>query len=281
MLPDYHLHSEYSGDSETPVRRLLDAAVDKGLTSICLTDHNDLDFPDTPDGVRFDLDIDSYIAELTKLREEYSGRLDIRIGVEQGVMRETCEKLNLYSKEHGGIDFIICSSHVVDGMDPYYPEFFEGKTRADIWRDYFEDELYVTKHFHDYNVYGHLDYIFRYGWDIGDVSKDNAGVIDADGIDISPYEEIIREILRTIIDTGHGIEINTGSLYRGLGFTHPHPGILRMYHELGGEILTFGSDSHDLTHLGYGFEYAREMAKAAGFRYYTAYKDMKGEMLNL
>lgn len=64
---------------------------------------------------------------------------------------------------HPELDFIICSLHVVDGMDPYYPEYFDGKEDLSAYRHYFETLLACVKEFDNFNVCGHLDYIVRYG----------------------------------------------------------------------------------------------------------------------
>lgn len=270
---DYHLHSCFSSDCNSALEDIVAAAKNKGLSSICLTDHNDLDFPDNPDNLSFDLDIDTYIDTLTRLRESLLPDFDLRIGVEQGVMPSTCDALNDYSTAHPGIDFIICSSHVVNGSDPYYSECFTNPDGTpidvmDIYREYYENILYNVCHFSDYNVYGHIDYIFRYGPDrvTGSTFMDKYYPV---------LKDIIYEILKTIIASGKGIEINTGSLYRGMDYMHPHISILKMYSELGGEILTIGSDAHDLEHIGYGYDEAIELAKEAGLRYVCTFKDMK------
>ena len=46
---DCHMHTCFSADSEATVTSMLDAAVEKGLEGVCITDHMDLDFPETPD----------------------------------------------------------------------------------------------------------------------------------------------------------------------------------------------------------------------------------------
>lgn len=279
IYADYHIHSGFSADCETDPDELIASAKRNGLTSLCITDHNDYKFPDVPSHIRFDLEIDRYLKTFAEMRERLLPDFDLRIGIEQGVMPSTCEELNSFSKEHPEFDFIICSSHVVKDEDPYYPETFtypdgSPKNPKDIYIAYFEDILYNVKHFHDYNVYGHLDYVFRYG----------PVHITSDTFILDYYpetKELFREILKEIIADGKGIEINTGSLYRGMDYSHPHPLILKMYKELGGEILTFGSDAHDLIHAGYNFDEASEYAKFLGFKYWCTFKDMKPEYHNL
>ncbi len=272
---DYHLHSEFSSDCNTDIDLLIKSSMDKGLSSICITDHNDLDFPDVPDHMKFDLDMDAYKPRLKELREKYSPEFDIRFGVEQGVMPSTCERLNNFSSIHPELDFIICSSHVVKGKDPYYPDAFQYPDGSpiepsEVYLSYFEDMLYNVTHFTDYSVYGHIDYIFRYGPDHVDDSLFRDKYFDI-------TKDILHDILENIIKNGKGIEINTGSLYRGMDFMHPHPLILQMYKDLGGEIITFGSDAHDTQHIAYSFDKAVQLAKDMGFKAFCTFKNLKPE----
>ena len=272
IFSDYHVHTSFSADCKTDIEELIIKAKQLGMKSICFTDHNDKDFPDTPEGLLFDLEIDEYIDSLSELRRQHSedGGIDIRIGVEQGVMPSTCEVLDSYSKDHPGIDFIICSSHVVNGYDPYYPEYFEAcPDEKTAYRQYFETILYNVTHFNDYNVYGHLDYILRYG------------PTKADNFDVRDYMELFEVIFKNIIEKGKGIEINTGSLYRGMDFMHPHIGLLRMYRDMGGEIITVGSDTHDVKHLGYAFDSARKLLISEGFKYICEFKAMKPQFITI
>lgn len=283
FFEDFHLHSEFSEDCDTPVNEIIKTARLKGLTTLCFTDHNDLDYP-TSHGESFTLDIDRYIPTIAKLRDE-NPDIDIRIGLEQGVMPTTCEKLANYSKEHPGLDFIICSLHVIDGMDPYFPEFWvhedgSPKTAEEAYRRNYEDILYNVQHFNDYNVVGHLDYVMRYGpEDNPDFKKVNYESYVEKYYPL--YKELIHEILKTVIESGKGIEINTKGLAKGIGFMHPHPIVLEMYKDMGGEILTIGSDAHDLEHLGYNVDKAKELARTIGFKYYTIFKNMEPEFIKL
>ena len=259
MIPDYHLHTEFSEDCKTPIRDLIRSAMDKGLTEICITDHYDHDFPKCYPGITFDLDFDRYFDTLKKLRDELAPDFQLKIGIEQGLMQSTCEVMSDFSTKHQELDFIICSTHVVDGFDPYYPEYFEKWGEKGGYRRYFEEILYTVEHFEDYSVYGHLDYILRYG------------PTKAEHFEVKDYLELFEAIFKAIIGKDKGIELNTGSLYRGMDFVHPHPELLTLYRELGGEIITFGSDSHDLEHVGYRFDYGAKLLLSLGFTHYCTF----------
>jgi histidinol-phosphatase (PHP family) len=84
-------------------------------------------------------------------------------------------------------------------------------------------------------------------------------------VDYTPYEEIIRHTLKTVVKRGKGLEINTSSYWRGMGDPHPTQQVLQWYREVGGEILIFGSDAHRFDAIGLDFDVALEMAQAIGF----------------
>lgn len=265
MFPDYHLHTAFSSDSDTPVLDVINKSKELGLSSICITDHYDMDFPIDPKEpeLTFNLDFNLYKSKLLELKNNLAPEFDLRVGIELGVMEETTDKLTKFMQDNNYFDFVIASSHIVDGMDPYNKEFFIGKTDKEAFEKYFDTILHNVKHFKDYNVYGHLDYITRYG-----SSK-------ADNYFVHDYYDLFKEILKTIIEDGKGIEVNTGGLYAGLPFPHPHSDILKLYKELGGEIITVGSDAHITSRICYGFDIAKEILTDNGFKYYCTFKDRK------
>ena len=266
MIPDYHLHSSYSDDSEADIYDMVKSAQEKGLTSFCITDHYDRDYPaHYPDDFIFDLDTKSYMKDMLKIKKELEPTFDMRIGIELGVMPSTAEGLNSFTSEHPGIDFVIASTHIVDNEDPYYPYFYEGRSEKEAYGRYFETMLLNVSKFDDFSVYGHLDYCVRYG-----PNKNKY-------FDINDYKEIFEAAFKIIIPKGKGIEINTGSLYRGLDVPHPHKDILKLYKEMGGEILTFGSDAHSPEHIAYDFSNAALLAKSLGFKYYCTYNKLVPE----
>lgn len=256
ITADFHTHSSFSSDSDEPLQLMAQAAIDKGLKTLCVTEHMDFDYP----GGEFLLDTDSYRAELLRVKELFKGRLEILFGVELGLMDYLAPKLYEYADRYD-FDFIIGSSHLVDGKDPYYPDYFnEHSDHVGILR-YFESILANIKAFDNYDVYGHLDYIVRYSHSKVYAPKD--------------YRELLDEILHELIQRGKGIELNTAGLAYGLGWAHPHPEVLKRYRELGGEIITVGSDAHDRSRVAYDFEKASDILKASGFKYYTVFQNRK------
>ena len=266
LAADCHVHSAFSSDSETPVEAMLEAAIQQGRTYFYLTDHHDYDYPVGEDERDFILDLSTYTAKLEALREQYRDKIKIRIGAELGLMAHIADKINAYAASYP-FDFLIGSSHLVHGQDPYYAEYYQNKTEKQAYAEYFLSILENAKTFDCFHVYGHLDYVIRYG-----PNKDKFyNPLD--------YYDIFKELLTVLIDKGKGIEVNTGSLYKGFAYPHPHETILKWYRQLGGEIVTVGSDAHVPQYVGYGFEQAEALLKRCGFHHYTLFDAGKPQQM--
>ena len=257
MLWDTHLHTYFSGDSEASPKDMIESARKKGLSGICFTDHMDLDYREDPD--YFILDFSSYKKEIMLLQKEYHSIFPILWGVELGLQPHITAENNQIITDHP-FDFVIGSTHVVNHIDIYYPAFYEGRNEDDCYRQYFEETLENVKSDVNFDVYGHLDYVIRYG-----VNKDKY-------YSYQKFSDIIDEILRTLIAHGKGIEINTAGFKYGLTHAHPTEDILKRYKELGGEILTLGSDGHTPEHLAWDFHKIPNILKSCGFTYFTIFK---------
>ena len=263
IICDSHIHSEFSSDSSAPLDSIIQKAIQLGIPKICLTDHHDIDFPINPeDGFDFQLDFDSYFAAIDEIRHRYGDRIDVRSGVELGLMNTVAGKArDIADKYKNELDFIIGSSHLVRGLDPYYPAYYEGRTEIEGIRDYFESILENVTLIDDFDVYGHLDYAIRYAKE-----KDK-------NYSYEKYKNIIDRILETILSLGKGIEINTAGLRKGLRSTNPCFEIVKRYRELGGKIITVGSDAHVPEDIGSDFSCARQLLVEAGFTHYYIFKE--------
>lgn len=260
MLADCHVHTYFSKDSKADPEEMVKSAIERGLNAVCFTDHEDKNF--ICEGEEYVIDTDAYFHQMHMLQEKYARQIDIRIGVELGLQPSLGDFYHGFVKEHP-YDYVIGSVHVVMGRDPYYPEFFDGITDEEAYAEAWNETLRNIRAVSDFDVLGHLDYIVRYG-------KKQAEVYS-----YRRYAEQLDEILRYLISHGKGLEINTAGLKYGLSFAHPHPDVLKRYRQLGGEIITVGSDAHSPEHLAYGFAGVDDLLKECGFRYYTEFKGRK------
>lgn len=273
ILADFHTHTSFSSDSTASMESMIESAISKGLKIYCITDHMDAHYPH-PDFGTFTFDPDTYFDSLTKFKEKYNNKIDLRFGIELGLRNEP-DLTEVIDKEYTKLvnsypfDFIIGSTHVLNHCDPYLPQFWANKSSADGIHDYFVSIQENASNYDMFQIYGHLDYIVRY---IPDKVK---------AYQETDYQDLIDSMLLSIIHHGKGIECNTSGFKYGLGVPHPKPTLLKRYRELGGELLTIGSDAHKPEHIAYDFIKAEELLKELGFRYYTVYKDRKPEFIKL
>lgn len=262
IIADLHTHSSFSTDSDEPLLEMAKSAAAKGLKILCLTEHMDFDYPTEGE---FQLDVKSYREELFHVREEFSDKLELLFGVELGLLPYMTETLQNFA-ESADFDFIIGSAHQIDRMDPYYPEYFEKYGGKNGILRFFENMLESIKNFDNYDVLGHIDYIVRYS------PEKSYNPLD--------FREVLDEILKTVISGGKGIEINTKGL-DSLGYVHPNIAVLKRFRELGGEIVTIGSDAHDRTRVAADFDKAEQALKSAGFDKYAIFRNRKPEFVTL
>lgn len=264
ITSDFHMHTDFSSDCDSPVRDMIEGAIGRGVKKICITDHNDKDYPFHEDiGPKaFTFDLDRYFSELKVFQEEYADRIEVRIGIEIGLQPHLGEYYKELVNKYP-FDFVIGSVHVVHGKDPYYREMFQGRSDEEAYRETFQATLEDLDGIDDFDVLGHIDYVVRYG------------KYQAQEYSYCRFADELDAILKKVIEKGKGIEMNMAGFKYGLGFCHPHPDVIRRYRELGGEIITIGADGHKPEHIAYDFQHAAEILKNCGFKYYTEFLGRK------
>ncbi|NLU36944.1 MAG: histidinol-phosphatase HisJ family protein [Clostridiales bacterium] len=260
-MMDYHMHTTFSQDGKMTMEEACLQAVKTGLSEIAITDHMDIDEPDNPDAFQIK-DLNEYMEELKKVKEMFQDKLQVKAGIEIGLQDWTLRQASNIALNYP-FDFVIASIHLVDGIDPYFKEYFEDRDKIKSYTDYYQTILQLLKDYDDYNVLGHLDYLRRY----------------------SPYEykpedrwigrELLEAIFKILIEKGKGLELNTAGFKHYSSQPHPHPDILKLFREMGGEIVTIGSDAHSVEYVGYECKRALECLDYAGFEYVASFTDMK------
>ena len=229
---DFHMHSRVSFDGHDTGLQLAQAAVAAGLKEICFTDHLDYDPLGTMPDLAFDTAV--YNAEYDDL--EVPG-LIIRRGMEFGIARDNTA-LFRQDLQRRHFDFVLGSMHFVDDLDVYFQPYWEGKTVFQAERRYLEETLECVKIHDDFDVLAHLTYI----------SKTHCHPAPRP-VPYSEHREIIDEILKTLAAKGKGLEMNTSGVNRCGGYL-PTADYFRRFKELGGEIVTVGSDAHRSDRVG-------------------------------
>lgn len=268
ITSDFHLHTAFSEDSDTPMEEMILSAIAKGLTSICITEHMDHLFPEQYGS--FQVDTEACFQEYLRLKAKYGRQIEVLFGLELGMQPGTETYYRELSKQYP-FDFLIASQHLTERQDPYYAEFWNGRSAEDGLRSYYQEMLANLRQMPDeaFDTLGHLDYIVRYA------NKHIPDFITPDCSDLTD------EILRTLIAGNKCLEVNTAGLKYGLEHPNPHEDILRRYLELGGTRITIGSDAHRPEHIAYDFDAAASILKELGFTEYTIFRQRRPYTVSL
>jgi histidinol-phosphatase (PHP family) len=235
------------------------SAKSKNVDEITFTDHFDI-----YDGLNtkfYTMDVDLYYQNYLKFKAATD--FPINFGIEVGLQPHLTERiLNMLGSYP--FDFVIASQHVTRKTDiGQDPSFFSGRTRNESYMVYFEEMLENINLYDNFDVFGHLDYVVRYGG------------FDKKYIEYKEFAEILDEILISLIKRDKGIELNTSGLRYGLPFPHPNTQILKRYKELGGKIITMGSDAHNANDIASDFNKAKELLKTVGFKEIAVFRKRK------
>ncbi len=264
MLADYHLHCELSDDSEERMEDQIEQGIKLGLDEMCFTDHVDygvkrdwtdeIEWHDTFEHGEWrhqalaNVNYPEYFSKLTRMQKTYADKIAIKKGLEFGIQTITMAQYEqLYADWADELDFVLLSMHQVDNLEFWTQDFQKGRTQEEFRTRYLEEILAVQQQFKHYSVLAHLDLLARY---------DQCGPY--------PFEkerDLYAEILRQAIADGKGIELNTSSWHYGLDDTTPSREILRLYKDLGGSIVTIGSDAHSTKYLGDHLRDAQDILK--------------------
>ena len=282
FLMDCHTHTQFSVDSEADINACVERAAELGLDAYAITDHCECDawypaehysaeeskFHEKTD---YKADYEASVAAVTALKEKYAGRLNLICGSELGQILFDRDAAQVVCSDKR-VDFIIGSAHRIHGEKDFY---FIDYTKLDMDGIYdllgrYFKEVYELSQTGLFDVIGHITYCLRY-------MKQRHGICP----DISRFDDIIAETFRTLAHSGRGIEINTSGLRQGFGATFPDLKYLKMYRELGGEILTIGSDAHTVDDIGANVSDGAELAKEAGFRYLTYFRERKANFIKI
>ncbi len=258
MISDLHLHSSFSGDSDTPMEDMINEGIKKGLKVMCFTEHLDPDYP--PIGIDFSLDIPEYQKNLFYYKNKYADQIELLFGMEFGMQAHLSDTCKALADTHP-FDMIIASQHLLNGEDPYYPEVWEGKKASELISSYFQEIDHNIRLMPEFDTLGHLDYIVRYSGE------------ERNQYTYQKYSDYIDPILRYLIESGKSLEVNTAGLKYGCGQPNPNRDILIRYRELGGELITVGSDGHVPEHLAYDFPIIPEFLKNIGLTYHFIYRE--------
>ncbi len=255
MLADYHMHTSFSDDSNYPMKDCIERAISLGFDEICFTEHIDHGC-----STSFCCNCDEYYQAFSKYKNQYEDKIALKFGIEFGAQAHHKKYFdNIF--ESYPFDFALLSFHQVEDKELWNQDFQSGKTQAEYNRIYFEEMFNTVNVFDNFSVLAHMDLMRRY---------DRFGEYP-----FANVKDIVEEILNLVISKGKGIEINTSSFRYKLKDLTPSIDILKLYRQLGGEIITTGSDSHRAEQVGTQIPYVRDVLKSLGYKYFCTFDRMK------
>lgn len=252
-LADYHSHTSISPDSPTPIKVMVESAIDHGVKELCITDHCDLL---TEHGtLATPWDWAPSVQQFEEIAPQYQDNITLRLGLELGMPHlDVVQSAQICA--HPKLDFVIGSIHnlspAMGGDDFYFMDFPDEATCYRALDDYFSSmEEMVSTDFYD--VIGHVVYPLRYM---------------IPGITLERYWTRIEAMFKVAIAKGKGMEINT---YRGKSIEEWRA-LLVLYKACGGTIITVGADAHVEDMVGSGVAEAYVLLKEVGFTHITVYE---------
>ena len=250
---DYHMHSRVSFDAKDSGLDMALAAAARGVKEICFTDHIDY----TPE---MDMVFDTAVYNAAYDNLEVPGLL-IRRGMEFGLNPDNAGQLKTdLGRRH--FDFVLGSIHLVEGLDVYLEPYWADKTYDEAIRLHLETTLECVRAHEGYDVLGHLTFIAKCG---ANPRKELLRYAD--------HKSIMDEIMRELVKRGKGMELNTSGIDR-CGGSLPTLDYFQRFYDLGGRIVTVGSDAHDVARAGqYTHEMTAELKKIFG--YVCTFEDRK------
>lgn len=263
---DLHLHSNFSIDSKTTMEEMALAAIDKNLRAICFTDRINLDY--TLNKINLSFRTEDYFKNINKVKYRYLKDIEILAGLEIGMQAHLGNSYDTIISNQP-FDYIIMSIQSINGQDILIDNILESFSPTEALHLYYKNVYECVSVYDNFDVLGLFDYIDRYLVDF---------LVTPTYVELFP---LIEDILSVLIKKGKGIEVNSSGLRLGLNDFHPKLSILKLYKDLGGEIVTLGSSANTPQYIGYNYKLMEKTLKDLGFKYFYIFRDRKKIPINI
>ena len=271
LLADCHVHSNCSEDGHYTMAEMLRAETERGVSFVCFTDHCDFEYYKTGE---FDPQHlgrwDDILSQFDEARHLFPD-IELRLGLEVGAINH-CPEEGAIVAAIPELDFIIGSVHNNRGIPDFFCLDYDSEGYCyELIDDYLLENLELAQIGH-FDVLGHLGYTLRYMNRAGHKPK----------ITLERHGDVLDAIFKALISSGRGLEINCSG-FREPGFSESYPtvSLLKRYRELGGAIITIGTDAHVTEHAGLDLERGLAALTEAGFEYYTVFRERKPSFVKI
>lgn len=256
MIYDMHTHTNFSHDSNLKPEESVIAAIQKGIAGIAFTDHADSWYFERMNTAE---NIMASAAAARMLNDRYGDQIKVFCGIELANI-ERCPEVMKRLVDAVNPDVVIGSVHFVDCecfsdayslLPPGRNDLFSSEQLGEIMDNYFCQLIRMARE-DDFDILAHITCPLRY----------INGKYDRYFTE-EELEKPIREILDAIIDRDIALEVNTSG---SEGRTMASDTVLRWYKDMGGRLVSLGSDTHTLARVGAGLSDAADMLKNIGFK---------------
>lgn len=272
FFTDNHIHSNCSPDAHNTMAEMMKASYEAGVRHICFTDHCDMDYYQTgePDPCCFSFR-DRMLEQYEEAVREKPEDMSLYLGLELGESNHNPElAAEIASSEE--LDYILGSLHNTKGSQDFYEMQYPDEEFCRCLLDSYMDELLELAELDCFDVMAHIGYPVRYIRKAGFSSN----------LSTATNGDKLEALLKRLIDNGKGIEINcAGYRNKYLNNCVPTYDILRMYKDLGGEIITVGSDAHRTQQAGSGLGRGFDILNELGYKYVTVFEKRKAKFIKL
>lgn len=272
QLFDFHIHSTCSDDAKDSMTDMALACAKAGIEVVCFTDHFDLDDYRTGEPISDPLAVwPTVLQQYAEAKAACEGIIDLRLGMELGEANHN-PALAARCAAQPELDFVLGSTHNLRSTTDFYYLQYQSLDHCYALLDTYMAELLELAALDCFDCMSHIGYTRRYMLAAG---------YDA-VITLDRYGDQLDQIYRTLIQNGRGIEINcSGFRHPGIATSIPDLPLLKRYRELGGEIITIGTDAHRLSDVGLFLREGYELLAEAGFRYVCLYRNRTPEFIKL
>ncbi len=259
MLVDLHNHTPLCNHAKGEPSEFVKKAIEKGISVFGFSDHAPMKFDEA---YRMDfLQMDGYEKTVLELKDKHKDEIDIRLAYEVDYLPGFIDSRVL----DRDVDYLIGSVHFIGGWGFDNPEFigaYKGKNPDETWSEYFRLIAEMAKSGY-FNIVGHMDLLKVFNF------KPSSDTV-----------KLGRYALDEIKKAGMAIEINASGFRKPVAEQYPSNELLSAAQEL--QIpITFGSDAHDPSHIGFKLQDNLQKAKELGFTEYASFKKRKMELIKI
>jgi histidinol-phosphatase (PHP family) len=262
-VADSHVHTDCSRDAADPAMMMCESATRLGLYALTVTDHCECNAFFSEE---YDKSVVQSYFEAKKAAAVFGGRLHVYAGVELGQpMQDSAAAGQVL--DSCGFDFALASVHNIKNKRDFFELDYSTENIEDLLERYF-DEIMETIEWGRFDSIAHLTYPWRY-------------IVGEHRIAIPEerWKKRIDEVLKALIRKGKALEVNTSGFRQKLGVSMPDLPVLQRYRELGGKLVTLGSDAHRWADVGAGIEQGLDVLRKAGFHHFMIYVSHKPKAL--